>query len=196
MNKNLIKSAVSIEFALSIEKAGKIVDSIFSVLEESLIKNKKIELQKFGKITVMTKRDAENNKIKTAAYIPSKKLAKRVNYNFDNLKKVRMEFKMEKDRDHIYNEIDNCNGNENGNVNVNKDTDKLEYEMSKDFKREFRENKDQTQDILQEETIEPAETLRTLISDKLIKLHYEITEEEVEVVEEDVKKSDENSLWR
>lgn len=157
MNKTKIKSAVSIEFALSIEKAGKMVDCIFKELAEGLIRNKSIKLQKFGKINLVSKKSPENVKLKSIAYIPSKKLARRVNNNFENLKKIKLALEERKELE---------------------SNDKFDYKMSDEFLKQYRENKDEVLKIVLEDNDEPVKNSRIVIPDKLIKLHKEITEEE------------------
>lgn len=169
MNKLKIKSAVSIEFALSIEKAGKVVDSIFKVLEESLIRNKSIELQKFGKINLISRKNADSKRLKSLTYIPSKKLARRVNNNFENLKKVKLALEEKK---------------------VTGSNDKFDYKISEEFLKQYKENKDEVLDIVLEDKEEPSKNSRIIIPDKLVKLHKEITAEE-----RNDKNNEKQNLW-
>ncbi|MDQ3022078.1 MAG: HU family DNA-binding protein [Bacteroidota bacterium] len=179
MNKNDIKSEVSIEFGLSIEKAGRIVDSIFYAIADSLRKSKDIELRKFGKINIISKKDSQNNKLKKIIYFPSKKLAKSVNYNFENLTEQKIKSAVK--------EFDNS------------DKDKFDYKMSDEFIKEFKENKEEVLDIIVEyneqkleinieDNVKSTKAGRQLIPDNLVKLHKEITEEET-------KENEKNNLW-
>jgi nucleoid DNA-binding protein len=154
LNKSEIKSAISIEFALSIEEASNIVDGIFKVMRNYLIKNRKIELRKFGKIIMTGGKNPAGNDITSLCFIPSRKLAKRVNYNFGNLEKVKMEFKKIKADD----------------------ADRVDFEIPDELANQFKETNEEVLDIILEEIIKQPEGKRILIPDNLIKLHREITE--------------------
>ncbi len=161
MNKSGIKSVVSIEFGISIKEAGRIVDVVFDVLADFFEKNKNFEIRKFGRIDVSTSKDNMGRKIQTLKFTPSKKLARRANHNFDNLEKVKMGLNERKEE--IITE------------------DKLDYQISEEFIRQLKENKEEVMEILLEETTETIRSSRTLIPDKAIELHKEITGEEKKI---------------
>lgn len=91
MNKKEIISAVSIEFGLSKQQAEKTVNIIFLNFAQTLKKNKSIDIQKFGKFRLTSDKDSglKSGEIK---FNPSRKLSVRVNSKFDNLKKVKIKF--------------------------------------------------------------------------------------------------------
>ncbi len=153
MNKSDIISAVSIEFGLSREQAERTVNSLFTIIGQTLKKNKVLEIQKFGKflLTSDKENEAETSEIKFA---PSKKLSVRVNGKFDNLKKVKIKF---------------------GSVpDINEYTDSP---IEKNAKPAEINNPEITVPESKDDKILP-QGQRKLISDDLVKLHKEITKED------------------
>ena len=167
MNKAAIKSAISIEFALSIKEAGRIVDIVFEVLEDFVKRNKEFEIRKFGKFSSVTVKNSDNKKHRALTFTPSKKLSKRANYNFENLKKVKIQVKDK-------NEIEQ--------------PDDFDHNLPDDFVKQIIEKSEDAIDIVFEEEVEQVKGARILIPDNLIKLHKEITED-------DKKEPDKKNLW-
>ena len=153
MNKSDIISAVSIEFGLSREQAERTVNSLFTIIGQTLKKNKVLEIQKFGKflLTSDKENEAETSEIKFA---PSKKLSVRVNGKFDNLKKVKLKF---------------------GSVpDINEYTDSPIEKIAKPSENN---NPEITAPESKDDKI-ITQGQRKLISDDLVKLHKEITKED------------------
>lgn len=167
MNKAVIKSAISIEFALSIKEAGRIVDIVFDVLEDFVKRNKNFEIRKFGKFSSVTVKSSDEKKQRTLTFNPSKKLSKRANYNFDNLKKVKIQV-----TDKI--EIEQ--------------PDDFDHNLPDDFVKQIIEKSEDDINIVLEEQAEPVKGARILIPDNLIKLHKEITQD-------DKKEPGKENLW-
>lgn len=87
MNKEQIKTAVSIEFGLHKAEAGNIVDTIFEEITLCILKNKKLDLKKFGKFVL-----SKDKKRKFIEFIPAGKLARKINNDFEDLEKVKIEW--------------------------------------------------------------------------------------------------------
>ena len=153
MNKSDIISAVSIEFGLSKEQAERTVNSLFTIIGQTLKKNKVLEIQKFGKFRLSSDKDNEagTSEIKFA---PSKKLSVRVNGKFDNLKKVKIKFGSVPDI------------NEYTDSPIEKIEKPAEINNPEITAPESKDDKIITQGQ------------RKLISDDLVKLHKEITKED------------------
>ncbi|MDZ4710842.1 MAG: HU family DNA-binding protein [bacterium] len=95
MNKDQIKTAVSIEFGLHKAEAGNIVDTIFEEITMCIIKNKKLELKKFGKFIL-----SKDKKRKYIEFIPAGKFAGKINNDFEDLEKVSVKWvKMRQEQD-------------------------------------------------------------------------------------------------
>lgn len=157
MDKEVLKSAISIEFGLSNIDAGNAVDNIFETLIQYFIKGKEVEIQKFGKFKVFQKETKENSL--AVSFIPSKKLSEKVNGNFNNLEKVKTPLSKS--------EIDFINS-------INDNTpDELRNE---DIQREGNELTEVNETVAKPK-IQPQ---RKLVSDDLVKLHKEITETDEE----------------
>lgn len=167
MNKAVIKSDISIEFALSIKEAGRIVDIVFDVLEDFVKRNKNFEIRKFGKFSSVAVKSSDNKKHRPLTFTPSKKLSRRANYNFENLKKVKIQVK-----DKI--EIEQ--------------PDDFDHSLPDDFVKKIIEQSEDVINVESEEQVEPVKSARILIPDNLIKLHKEITED-------DKKEPDKKNLW-
>jgi nucleoid DNA-binding protein len=148
MNKEELISAISIEFGLSKELSEKVINSMFSAIAQSLKKNKILKLQKFGKFKIVSEKDG-SDKNASIKYYPSKKIAARVNGNFDNLRKVKLKLESEAGK---------LESKDPETVRVLKDTS-ISIEKSIDEGIE----------------ITKEEVERVLISEDLIKLHDEIT---------------------
>lgn len=178
-----IKSAVSIEFGMSKKKAGNAVEAILTGLSGQLAKGKNIELQKFGKMIVSVKKgDTSGNKI--ISFVPSKKLAKRVNNNFENLKKVKMKTG---ELNLNIEDIPEMNEREDKLI-LTKSEDKFEFKISEDFKKEIQKDIGEPEIIIEDK--EPAfANPKKLISENLVKLHKEIIQENKDASDE------ETNLW-
>lgn len=167
MNKKDIKSAVSIEFGMSIERSGKVVDNIFENLIEHFRKNKIVEIQKFGKFKMITGKDSK--KYKLVKFTPSKKLSQRVNNDFENLKKVKVS--LPKD------------------FKLQLDLIGIEFRNPERFNVENNTNHEVSKNILQEKSSEVTSIdHRKIISADLIMLHKEITKDEAAEINK-------NNLW-
>ncbi len=153
MDKERIISAVSIEFGLSREQSEAAVNNIFTSINQLLRKNKNLEIQKFGKFKLIQDNGGDSPVIK---FIPSKKLSQRVNSNFENLTKVKMK------------------------NTVLQITDEKQIEPAKEEITELVTGSDDNIVVdlnSDEDEIVITEAPRKLISDDVIKLHNEITEE-------------------
>ncbi|MEO8446282.1 MAG: HU family DNA-binding protein [bacterium] len=94
MNKEQIKTAVSIEFGLHKAEAGNIVDTIFEEITLCILKNKKLELKKFGKFRL-----SKDKKRKHIEFIPAGKLARKINSDFEGLEKVSVEWVKQEEKE-------------------------------------------------------------------------------------------------
>lgn len=190
MNKNDIISAVSIEFGLSKEQSEKVVSGIFNSIGQTLKKDRCLEIKKFGKFKITPGKDT-GDKFYYVKFTPSEKLSKRVNSNFENLKKIKQKielngfkeksFEFIPDRDIILPaEIIRPGVNEmqSGSNVIKNDEQKITVS-----------------DVPMEKSTEhKLSGQRKLISEDLIKLHKEITEIEKPVKDKGGESSD-NNLW-
>lgn len=145
MNKEKIKSTISIEFGLNKLEADKIIDTIFEAMTECFQEKKNLEIGKFGKFKIVKQKNLANNISKSLKFIPANKLAKKINHNFDELKKIELQIS---DYPEIAAPIDPT-------------------EQEKKFLKEKIITADSDNNLGQ----------RKLISDDLVKLHREITED-------------------
>lgn len=172
MEKSSIKSAISIEYGLSREQSDRVVKSIFSNLSDYFIKNKKVEIQKFGKFKPVSAKSSDDSKEIKIKFIPSKKLANRINSNFEHLEKVKIRV-------------------DEAVINI--------AERIRDKAVDETTNQNKSTEVLTEEKNAPDTKPRKLLSEDLIKLHEEIvseTRDKKDVNVNSERKDDVNNLWR
>ena len=205
MNRDDIISAVSIEFGLSNIQSEKVVTGIFNSIAQELKKNSGFEFKKFGKFKLITDKE-KTPKLSSVRFTPSKKLSQRVNSNFENLKKIKLK------NDLIFSAertVEMDPGKENNKSVGAIKTSGDEIQSSKtisgksfvkkqpdiDFEKTDRLVKSPGKQIQPEkETEQNLSGQRKLISEDLIKLHKEITEEDK--TEKDIKDiSSDTNLW-
>jgi nucleoid DNA-binding protein len=90
MKKEDIIKIIAGEFNVSEIEVMNYFDDIFDTLIECFRKNKNVNISEFGKFFLRIRLNAEGVKEKTVKFSPVKKLADDVNYNFNNLTKVRL----------------------------------------------------------------------------------------------------------
>ena len=205
MNRDDIISAVSIEFGLSNIQSEKVVTGIFNSIAQELKKNSGFKFKKFGKFKLITDKE-KTPKLSSVRFTPSKKLSQRVNSNFENLKKIKLK------NDLIFSAertVEMDPGKENNKSVGAIKTSGDEIQSSKtisgksfvkkqpdiDFEKTDRLVKSPGKQIQPEkETEQNLSGQRKLISEDLIKLHKEITEEDK--TEKDIKDiSSDTNLW-
>lgn len=153
LSKSGIAQAISAELKLIPEAASKLTENIFSSAADCFRNYTSIFIPKFGEFKPVKRKSEEL--IYTVEFFPSKKLSKKINCRFNNLKQVKLNFK------ELYSEY----------------SDKgLDYVISEEFRNKYKEICSESETLLNdEETIitEP-EVRKKLISDELIELHKEI----------------------
>jgi len=154
MNKNEIISSISIEFILSKDEAEKTVDIIFEILRENLRGNKNLDIPKFGEFKVIPSDTGNDSSVR---FSPSKKLLKKVNCFFSDLKKIELQY---------------------DEPEILKINDELKYTPSEEFVKQNKESEKSEDEIplLQEEESTDEENRKKLIPEELVKLHKEIIE--------------------
>jgi len=90
MKKEDIIKIIAGEFNVSEIEVMNYFDDIFETLIECFRKNKNVNISEFGKFFVRIRLNTEGVKEKIIKFSPVKKLADDVNYNFNNLTKVRL----------------------------------------------------------------------------------------------------------
>lgn len=145
---------------ISIDSAGKIFYGIFETMKDCFDKKKSVEISSFGIFHLRNKSVTGTGKETKIVFIPSEKVSRKVNYNFSNL------------QTYI------CSVSSDDNISGKNE---FEFKISEDFKKAYRENADNENEFIYEES-ETAESIETgfgkkLISTELIKLHKEITEQ-------------------
>ena len=90
MNKEDIIRIIAEEFDVSEIEVMNYFDDIFETLIECFRKNKNVNIIEFGKFFLRIKLSPEGVKEKVIKFSPVKKLADDVNYNFNDLTKVRL----------------------------------------------------------------------------------------------------------
>ena len=93
MNKEKIKSAISIEFGLNKLDADKVVEKIFDTMSECFQENKNLEIEKFGKFKIIKANNPQNNISKSLQFFPVKKLAKKINHNFNDMEEIELQIR-------------------------------------------------------------------------------------------------------
>lgn len=154
MNKSNIVSAISIRFILNKDEAKKTVDNVFKIMTESMKDNKSLNIPKFGKFKLIS---SETGKDKFVRFLPSKKLSKKINYDFSDLEKKELSY------------------SEPESVKVK---DEFSYTISKEFLKQKKESEGSGENLSQvkDEIAAGEENTKKLISDELVKLHHEIIE--------------------
>ena len=90
MKKEDIIKIIAGEFNVSEIEVMNYFDDIFDTLIECFRKNKNVNISEFGKFFLRIRLNTEGVKEKIIKFSPVKKLADDVNYNFNNLTKVRL----------------------------------------------------------------------------------------------------------
>ena len=90
MKKEDIIKIIAGEFNVSEIEVMNYFDDIFETLIECFRKNKNVNISEFGKFFLRIRLNTEGVKEKIVKFSPVKKLADDVNYNFNNLTKVRL----------------------------------------------------------------------------------------------------------
>jgi len=160
-----IISVISIEYVLSRDTSEKIVFNIFETIKEVFNIRNNLNIPKFGDFIIEKNKSLNKGKDYSIKFIPSKKLSRKVNYYFNDLKTVETDLP-------ILKEVLNIKENNEEN---NKE---FEFAISEDFKNEYKEIcKDKDENIIEGNyTSFDIEIKTKLISDETIKLHKEITD--------------------
>lgn len=152
MTKEKIISAVSIDLGISKEKAEKAVNAVFDIVMKAMKKEDELSIQKFGSFKKSGGKDTDEKK--KIRFVPSKKLALRVNSDFRNLKKVKVKKNL-------------------------KDAEKLFSKYEVDLSQPEYQSAFQEIEISESSgwVNSKSGTRKILISDDLINLHKEITKD-------------------
>jgi nucleoid DNA-binding protein len=92
MKKEDIINKIMDEFDIARIDAAEIVNNIFSILRNSLIKGKHINISEFGKFDVNYKKGENEKILQTVSFSPVKKFSYDVNDSFNNLEPVTVAF--------------------------------------------------------------------------------------------------------
>lgn len=92
MKKEDIINKIMDEFDIARIDAAEIVNNIFSILRNSLIKGKHINISEFGKFDVNYKKGESGKILQTVSFSPVKKFSYDVNDSFNNLEPVTVAF--------------------------------------------------------------------------------------------------------
>ncbi|HEX2787239.1 MAG TPA: HU family DNA-binding protein [Ignavibacteria bacterium] len=92
MKKEDIINKIMDEFDVARIDAAEIVNNIFSILRNSLIKGKHINISEFGKFDVNYKKGESGKILQTVSFSPVKKFSYDVNDSFNNLEPVTVAF--------------------------------------------------------------------------------------------------------
>lgn len=146
--KKEIEVEIAEEFNLNNSDSETIVNSFFNTLKDSFRKNKILFLQRLGEFKTVS-----NSKV---AFKPAKKLHRRLNSDFNDLEIVKVKL------------------DEN---NISEEQDVFDYKMSDEFKNSYKEICESGEENVGIKTDSEFNFGRKkLISDELVKLHYEIVE--------------------
>ena len=95
-NRDLIKK-ISSEFNSDEIQVSEYLENIFEALAAAFIQNKNVNISEFGRFRVKTKQNKDGEKKKTVLFSPVKKFAHDINYNFNELRPIRIRVIDDKD---------------------------------------------------------------------------------------------------